>query len=378
MHSFLLTVLGASAAVAVPAAGQESTVIKVSLTPDDTRAGAPVTATVAGSGLCGAVHIDWGDGTAITYATSTLPVTQSHVYKYGGTFTVRAQGMGNCAGQATTRAMIAGPPPPPPPPSPAPTAKLSAVELSAAAVPPRRPVGITLRGDGACRVSIDFGDGNTQELNGPLPLSVNHTYSLAGKYVVVATPQAPCAERQTATLTVGVRPDGARISGVDVSTPPGAGAGVRAIRVDGIGRCAYTLDYGDGNTEGRNADLPDVVRHSYPASGRYTVVATPASPCAGRGESVIVVGDTGSGTLSRLEVSPATARTGTDVVVTLVGSGRCRVTLDFGDDQQREVTVDLPSRVRHRYGGADDYEIVAWTHAPCRGGASADVRVRRR
>jgi hypothetical protein len=151
---------------------------------------------------------------------------------------------------------------------------------------------------------------------------------------------------------------------------------VRAIRVDGTGQCAYTLDFGDGNNEGRNAVLPDVVRHNYPAQGRYTVVATPTPPCTGEGKSVIVVGDVGAGTVSRLEVSPQTVQAGASIIVTVVGSGRCLVTLDFGDDRQRELTTVLPARVRYSYDAPGEYEILAWTQAPCSGGASADVRVR--
>jgi hypothetical protein len=379
----MLLFLAAGAAVAVPAAAQDSTVLGVTAKPN-AGDGAPVSATATGSGFCGAVHIDWGDGTAITYATSTLPVTQTHVYKYGGTYTVRAQGMGNCAGQATTRVRVAGPEPPPPPPPAPPTppaaaaAKLTAVDLSAPSIAPRSAVNVTLRGEGSCRVDIDFGDGNSQELSGGLPLSVRHTYSLAGTYVIAATPRPPCAAKQTATLTVGAAPPGPRITGVDVSTPPGVGAGVRAIRIDGSGPCAYTLDFGDGNSEGRNAVLPDVVRHNYPAGGRYVIVATPAPPCAGAGRSVIVIGDSGAGVLSRLEVASDAARIGTAIAITVAGSGRCRVTIDFGDDQQREVTANLPTRITHRYASAGDYEILAWTDAPCTGSASADVRVRRR
>jgi hypothetical protein len=173
------------------AAAQDSTVLGISLKPDEAQAGAAVTATATGSGLCGAVHIDWGDGTAITYATSTLPVSQSHVYKYGGTFSVRAQGMGNCAGQATTRVRVNGPPPPPPPPPPEKGATLSGIDLSAPSIAPRNAVTITLRGEGACRANLDFGDGNSQEVSGPLPQSVRHTYAVPGKYSIVATPLRP-------------------------------------------------------------------------------------------------------------------------------------------------------------------------------------------
>jgi hypothetical protein len=291
------TVLALVACVAAGAA-QESTVLGLSAKPAAARAATPISVTATGKGLCGAVHIDWGDGTAITYPTSTLPVTQSHPYQYGGTYTIRAQGMANCSGQATTSVRIEGPPPPPPPPPPAP----------APPAPPKKS-------------------------------------------------------------------DAPSISGVEISTPRDAGPNVRAIRVEGTGTCAYTLDYGDGNSEGRNAPLPDVVRHNYPAQGRYTIAATPAAPCTGGGRSIIAVGGTPAGSVEKVDVRPD-ARVGAEVVVIVQGSGRCAITVDFDDDTQREVTGTLPARVTHRFDRSGDYEIVVWAQAPCTGGGSANVRVR--
>ncbi len=306
-----IAVVAVTSSLSTLATAQDSTVLGISVKPDDVQAGAPVNATASGSGLCGAVHIDWGDGTAITYPTSRLPVSQSHVYKYGGAYTVRAQGMGNCTGQATTRLKVTGPPPPPPPTPPA---------------PPSTP---------------------------PPPKEAK------------PAPIAP------------------RVADLQVSHPAGTAPTARAIRVNGSGTCAYTLDFGDGNSEGRNADLPDVVRHNYPADGRYTIVAIAAAPCTGRAQASIVVGAPTDDRrtaleLRRLSVTPVDVSTGELVAVTLEGSGRCRVTVDFGDDRQRDVTEVLPYRLTHRFAVAGEYEIVAWAHPPCDGGASADVRVRRR
>jgi hypothetical protein len=277
------------------AAGQDSAVLGVSVKPATVRAGSAVTATASGNGLCGAVHIDWGDGTAITYPTSTLPVSQSHNYRYGRSYTIRAQGMGNCAGQATTTIRVEGPPPPP-----------------AAPTPP-------------------------------------------------APPPAPTK--------------GPSIASVDVSTPGDGGPNMRAIRVTGTGTCAYKLDFGDGNNEGRNASLPEVVRHNYPAQGRYTIIATASPPCTGTARSTVVVGGTDSGRVNGVDVA-ADARAGAPVVINLQGSGYCRITVDFDDERQREITTTLPARVTHRYANPGDYEIVAWAHAPCTGGGSADIRVK--
>jgi hypothetical protein len=267
-----------------------STITGLTMKPAEARAGASVSATAQGSGLCGAVNIDWGDGTAITYATSTLPVTQSHVYQSAGSFTVRAQGMGNCDGQATASVRIT--PAPAPPPAP----------------PDRAP----------------------------------------------------------------------RVTGIDVSRPQDEGRGIRVVRVSGDGTCAYTLDFGDGNTEGRNAALPDVVRHNYPADGRYTIVATAAAPCSGTVRATAIVGANRGGRIARVEVRPEAGTPEQQFLMTVTGAGACTFTVDFGDGKSRKITEDLPYRFTYRYGEPGDYDVFVWTEPPCTGDATAPVRVRQR
>jgi hypothetical protein len=382
----LSLVLAAAAAAPVPATA--STITGLTVTPGEAKAGDSVRATAAGSGLCGAVHIDWGDGTAITYATSTLPVTQSHVYQAGGTFTVRAQGMGNCDGQATARVTIIGPPPPPPPPPPG-AARLVAIEFSPPSAAPGTAVAITLKGEGSCRVGVDFGDGNSQDLNGAFPLTVRHTYAVPGKYAVVATPSTRCGDRQTATLVVGDAPRAPHITGIEVAEATGdqGARGRRAIRVTGSGTCAYTLDFGDGNSEGRNAALPEVVQHNYPAEGRYTIVATAAAPCQGVQRSTIAIGperagraspESASTNISRVDIRPGDAAVDQALRVTVLGAGTCRFTVDFGDGNSRVVTEPLPYEFSYQYPRSGEYEIFVRAAAPCFGEAGSLVQVRRR
>jgi hypothetical protein len=370
--SFRLPGLALSFVAAIATSAHAGTITGLTVTPAEARAGTSVSATASGSGLCGAVHIDWGDGAAITYATATLPVTQSHVYQAAGTFTLRAQGMGNCDGQATALITITAPPPPP-----APAPRLSAIELSPPAAAPRTPVTITLQGTGSCRITVDFGDRNSQELGGALPLSVRHTYALAGSYTIVATPATSCGDRQTATLAVGSTPKAPRLIGIEVAVVQGAG-GMRAIKVTGDGPCAYTLDYGDGNTEARNAALPDVVRHNYAAAGRYTIITTATPPCAGVLRSTIVIGAEPGGRVSRVDIQPRTPSPGQVITVAIGGSGTCRFTVDFGDRQSREMTEALPHRLSYRYADRGDYEIVVRTEPPCTGDANTALRVRGR
>lgn len=360
------------AAAAVASAQQRyGTITRLTLSTPATDVGATVTATAVGSGTCSAVLFDWGDGTAITYPTEVLPVSRTHAYKTAGTFTLRVEGRGACAGEAFARITIRAPAPPPPVPH------LTAIVLPASPAEPRTPVAITLEGTGACRLTLDFGDGNNQELRGSLPATVRHTYALPGRYTIVATPMAPCAERRTADLEVGAR-RAQRLTAVDVAVPPGAAPGLRSITVGGSGRCAYVLDFGDGNSEPREAALPDVVRHNYPAAGRYTVVATAQPPCSGQQRSTFVVGGDLHGSVTAVDVRPQLGRVGQPIAVTVAGTGRCKFVVDFDDGESRTLTERLPYRLTYRYVEAGDYEIVVWTHEPCTGAHDALLRIRPR
>jgi Ca2+-binding EF-hand superfamily protein len=62
---------------------------------------------VRGNNPCGAVNIDFGDGTTpVTHAISQVPVTITHEYSRVGEYTIRARGMGNCDGDVFTRVNV--------------------------------------------------------------------------------------------------------------------------------------------------------------------------------------------------------------------------------------------------------------------------------
>ena len=203
--------------------------------------GAVLSVTVSGTNPCGAAHINYGDGTAITYAITGLPVTQTHTYDKPGTYAIVPRRMGNCDGEAT----------------------------------------IDIAGHGTCAITVAFGDGNQQELNGALPLRVTHAYAVAQTYTVVVAPVAPCTGKFTEQLQVATR-GGDRIQRLRIDPEPGqVGRGV-AIVVEGVGTCAYQLDYGDGNSEDRAKPLPDRVHHVYNAPGTYSITAIATGTCQGR------------------------------------------------------------------------------------------------
>lgn len=247
--------------------------------------GASVSVTVSGTNPCGAAFIDYGDGTAITYALTTLPTTQTHAYQKAGTFTIVARGMGNCDGEATTRIQVnaAAPPPPPPPPS---AAEIRGLGFTPKVGVVRQPVAITIAGRGACQYTLDFGDGNQQEMDGDLPQRVNHTYAQARTYTVIAAPMPPCTGKFTERLQVAARA-GERIHGLSVDPPRGTVGRSVAIVVDGVGTCAYRIEYGDGNHEDRTRVLPDRVQHVYNARDSYVIAVTASGTCEGRAERTV-------------------------------------------------------------------------------------------
>ena len=240
--------------------------------------GATLSVTASGTNPCGAANIDYGDGTAITYALTGLPTTQTHVYQRPGTYSIVARGMGNCDGQATAKVEVTGQAPPEP----------TAGEISGIGFTPKigvaqQPVAINVAGRGPCSYTINFGDGNQQEMTGALPQRIDHTYALARSYTVTAAPKAPCLGKFTEVLQVTSR-GGERISGLRIEPEPARVGNAVTISVDGAGNCGYRIQFGDGNHEDRTRRLPDRVRHVYNAAGTYTIVVEAAGACEGRAQ----------------------------------------------------------------------------------------------
>jgi hypothetical protein len=74
---------------------------------------------VTGTNPCGAVHIEYGDGEAITTPIEALPATITHRYARSGDYAIVARGMGNCEGRtALTVRTVVAPPAPAAAPSP--------------------------------------------------------------------------------------------------------------------------------------------------------------------------------------------------------------------------------------------------------------------
>jgi hypothetical protein len=248
--------------------------------------GAALSVTVSGTNPCGAAHINYGDGTAITYAITGLPTTHTHAFQKPGTYAIVARGMGNCDGEATTKVDVTGPPPPPPPPPSA--SEITGITFTPTPGVVRQPVAINVAGHGTCAFTVSFGDGNQQDFSASLPYRVNHTYAVAMTYTVIVAPASPCTGKFTERLQVATR-GGERITNLTIDPMiADVGRGVTIV-VDGVGTCTYRIDYGDGNREDRSKPLPDRLHHVYNAAGSYIVAVAATGTCNGRTQRTLDV-----------------------------------------------------------------------------------------
>jgi hypothetical protein len=163
-----------------------------------------------------------------------------------------------------------------------------------------------------------------------------------------------------------------RIEFQPATTEEGGGVFISLI---GSGSCSYALDYGDGQSERRTADLPDRVRHTYPADGEYLVVATPEAPCEGVARAKLDVRAINRGVWG-LSAEPGPDTTNAEMLITITGRGECTVTMDFGDGTVDKLSVTLPATRSRKYGKAGIYELKAAAEPPCRGEAGLKLEIK--
>ena len=269
------------AGLGISAAG---TVTSVAAGAPSVAVGAALSVTASGSNPCGAANINYGDGTAITYAITGLPTTQSHTYTNPGAYTIIARGMGNCDGEVTTRVQVTGQAAPPSEPANA----IVGLGFTPKVGTVKEPVAINVAGRGACAFTLNYGDGNQQDVNGPLPQRLNHTYAVAKTYTVIVAPVPPCAGKFTERLQVTAR-GGERITGLTIDPQPTDVGRVVTIVVDGAGTCGFRLEFGDGNHEDRTKPLPDRLQHVYNAPGSYAISVEASGKCEGKEQRTLTV-----------------------------------------------------------------------------------------
>ena len=100
MRANLLT---AVVLVTLPLQVPRGAVEKVAVSSPSIMVGTPVSITVTGRNPCGAVRLNYGDGTeAITHPLVEVPATIQYTYSRPGNYEILAEGMGNCDGVVKT------------------------------------------------------------------------------------------------------------------------------------------------------------------------------------------------------------------------------------------------------------------------------------
>jgi hypothetical protein len=366
----------------VPTAHAQGSATGVAVSPRTIVAGGTVSVSVTGTNPCGAVRINYGDGDAITYALTGLPVTQTHVYQKAGSYTITAEGMGNCGGAPTTTVEVS--PPPAPPPAPPATATIKAVEIAPAPARVQEPVAVVARGSGKCAYEVRYGDGTAEQVDAPLPEDTHHTYAKAGRYVVIVNPKPPCVGKFTQVLQVeDAAAQPARITHIVASPSPGTAGQAIAIAVHGSGTCPYDIYYGDGTAEEVNGPLPQSTRHVYRQPGRYAVVVKPQPPCTGKFTEVVQVTEATTPAptgprISRVTAEPTPAAPRQPVRLTIDGFGACAFTIDYGDGNSDSRSMTLPGLLRHVYSAPGFYTVVVTPDdSQCKGSGRVSFEVRR-
>ena len=79
--------------------------------------------------------------------------------------------------------------------------------------------------------------------------------------------------------------------------------------------------------------------------------------------------------ITRLEFGPATSDA-SGIAISVVGSGECAYSIDFGDGSSERRKATLPDRLQHGYKEDAAYEVVATAESPCEGVARARLDIR--
>jgi PKD repeat protein len=145
------------------------------------------------------------------------------------------------------------------------------------------------------RVSVDWGDGQTQPYTG-LPPTISHSYRSAGSYLIVVTGVDALGDTSTSTGAVTVLSKPQLVVTISSSTAnPSAGSTtsftIGATPTSGNAIISVVVDFGDGTSQTFQGNTTSV-QHIYQAAGTYTVtaVATDSSGATGSASMGLVVG----------------------------------------------------------------------------------------
>ena len=79
--------------------------------------------------------------------------------------------------------------------------------------------------------------------------------------------------------------------------------------------------------------------------------------------------------ITRIEFGPAPSED-SGIAISLIGTGECTYTIDFGDGTTERRTATLPDRLTHAYKADREYSVVATPERPCEGVAKAQLDIR--
>ncbi len=165
-------------ALAAGAVQERPRITRIDFRPATVEEGGGILIAIDGSGRC-SYTIDFGDGQR-EQRTADLPDQLRHEFASGKAYDVVATPEAPCEGVARARidvrAIERG------------IWRVSA-ELASATEPA---VVVTIDGQGACSVVVDFGDGRSEKHDLKLPAKVTHTYPKVGTYEIHAGTQEPC------------------------------------------------------------------------------------------------------------------------------------------------------------------------------------------
>jgi hypothetical protein len=157
----------------------QSKITRIEFSPVPEPDGGGIEVTLVGAGEC-SYTLDYGDGKT-ERRTATLPASSRHNYAPDREYTVVATPEAPCEGIARARLDIR-----------AISQGISKVTVEPGPSASAAEIVATIEGRGTCVVTVDFGDGTSEKVDGALPAKLTHAYPKPGSYELRASTVPPC------------------------------------------------------------------------------------------------------------------------------------------------------------------------------------------
>ncbi|MEZ5337230.1 MAG: PKD domain-containing protein [bacterium] len=208
---------------------------------------------------------------------------------------------------------------------------------------------------------MDFGDGNSVELDGLWDFPAYHTYTAGGIYEAVLT--VTCGtDVVTDSIEIMATPLPCDLQ-TSISATPDTGFAPLTVLFSAVGTTpdadSYILDFDDGSTPQEVASLAELMlEHEYTDSGTFNVTLTAFCENGGSEQTVLplVVGSIGDDCSVNLGVVDPNPLIDTDAQFTFSGTSGNFALLDFGDGSD-VLFVNLlgPEPILHTYTAVGTY-----------------------